>query len=380
MSQPGRFQDRPTSGLEPLLPSTVKADWKRCCLPPQARIRDAIQCIDQGAKGITLIVDEDQRLIGTITDGDIRRALLARTSLAEPLSSLLEAKASSAYPEPVTAPLHTAPENLLKIMQEKVLHQIPLLDADGRLAGLVTMDDLLPAEPARMRAVIMAGGQGARLMPLTAQTPKPMLEVGGRPMLEHVITQLRESGIHHVNISTHYLADQIKSHFQDGQQFGVELNYVTEDRPLGTAGSLHLLEKSAEPLLVINGDILTRLDFRAMLYFHREQRAEVTVAVRKFDLNVPYGVVETDGVSVQGLTEKPSFSFFVNAGIYLLEATAHDSIPRNLRFDMTDLIKLLLKQGRPVASFPMHEYWLDIGHPEEFEQAQADYSQAKSQS
>lgn len=355
----------------------VNADWTCCCLPVQALIQDAIKCIDQGGKGIALIVDDHRRLLGTITDGDIRRALLAQLRLDEPVTTLLARKAVSPYHTPVTAPLNAPPEDLLRLMHDRVLHQIPLLDLEERVAGLVTMDDLLPAETARMRAVIMAGGQGTRMLPLTAQTPKPMLEVGGRPLLEHVISQLRESGIRRVNLTTHYLADQIKKHFQDGQQFGVELNYVTEDRPLGTAGSLHLLEKTAEPLLVVNGDILTRLDFRALLRFHREQHAQVTVAVRKYDFKVPYGVVETDGVTVCGLAEKPCYSFFVNAGIYLLEPDALEVIPPDQRFDMTDLITLLLEQGRPVASFPMHEYWLDIGHPQEFEQAQADFNQGK---
>lgn len=349
-------------------------------LLPTHSIQEAIRAIDGNGKGIVLVADAQGRLEGTITDGDIRRALLAHVPLDQPVSELLQAKRTSPYPRPITASVRASKAELLALMREKVLHQIPLLDDQGRIAGLATMDDLLPDQPSPMRAVIMAGGQGTRLMPLTAQTPKPMLEVGGKPMLEHIIGQLRDSGIHRVNLSLHYRADQIKSHFQDGHAFGVELNYVTEDQPLGTAGSLRLLEQSDEPLLVINGDVLTRLDYRAMLQFHREQHAEVTVAVRKYDVHVPYGVVEPQGAHVRALAEKPTYSFFVNAGLYLLEPGALRSIPQDTRFDMTDLIKLLLAQDRIVASFPMHEYWLDIGHPEEFAQAQNDFNQGKLES
>ena len=199
-----------------------------------------------------------------------------------------------------------------------------------------------------------------------------MLPVGDRPLMELVIEQLRNSGIEQINVSTRYLGDKIKTHFGNGNALGVELNYVTEDRPLGTAGALGLMQKPDTPLLVINGDILTRLDFRAMLAFHRKHQAELTVAVRQFDMQVPYGVVDCSGPFVKEVREKPSYRFFVNAGIYLLEPSVLSCIPNGERYDMTDMIQQLLDEGRTVANFPIMEYWLDIGKHDDYEQAQDD--------
>jgi NDP-sugar pyrophosphorylase family protein len=204
-----------------------------------------------------------------------------------------------------------------------------------------------------------------------------MLLVGDRPLLELIIEQLSGSGIHKVNITTHYKPEKITEHFGDGSGFGVELNYVNEEQPLGTAGALGLMEESDEPLLVINGDILTRIDFRALFAYHHEHRADLTVAVRQYDLKVPYGVVECDGPMVSGLREKPVINFFVNAGVYLLQPSVRRLIGNGERLDMTDLIQRLLEAGRPVASFPVLEYWLDIGQLPDYEQAQEDVRTGK---
>jgi len=343
------------------------------CMPSDGPIRQAMACIDQNGKGIVLITDEERRLLGTISDGDVRRAVLAGESLDAPVSELLVRKAGSPYPEPVTAPVGTERAVLLRLMQERVVRQVPLLDGDGRVVGLVTLDELLPDQVVPLQAVIMAGGFGTRLRPLTEELPKPMLLVGGRPLMELILEQLHQAGIQRVNVATHYMSERIVEYFGDGHNFGVELSYVTEDHPLGTAGALGLMEAPQEPLLVINGDILTQVDFRAMLVYHQEQEAELTVAVRKYDLNVPYGVVESDGAFVRGLVEKPVLSFFVNAGIYLLEPSVHQYIPNGQRFDMTDLIQRLLEERRTVVSFPVVEYWLDIGHSVDYERAQEDW-------
>jgi NDP-sugar pyrophosphorylase family protein len=223
-----------------------------------------------------------------------------------------------------------------------------------------------------LQAVIMAGGYGMRMRPLTEELPKTMLPVGDRPLMELIISQLRRTGIRRVNIATHYLSDKIKDHFGDGQDFGIELSYVTEDRPLGTAGALGLLEPTENPLLIINGDILTRVNFKAMLDFHRENKAALTVAVRKYDMNVPYGVIESEGALVRALVEKPLLNFLVNAGIYLLEPAVHRYIPNNRHLNMTDLIQRLIDDGQAVASFPIMEYWLDIGNDVDYAQAQKD--------
>ncbi len=347
-------------------------ELERFLVSPQTPIREVMTCLDRNTKGIALVVDEERHLLGTVTDGDIRRAILAQVSLEAPASELLARKVHPLYRQPITARLGTPPGALLRLMQERSVRHVPLLDEAGRVADLVTLNDLLPEQMLPVQAVIMAGGRGTRLRPLTDELPKPMLPVGDRPLMELTVERLRQAGIRRVHVTTHYQADKIREHFADGSAFGVELRYVAEEQPLGTAGGLGLLTPPQEPLLVINGDILTQVDFRAMLAYHQEHQADMTVGVRRYDLQVPYGVVECEDIRVRRLTEKPWLSFFVNAGIYLLEPTVYQYIPNGQCFNMTDLIQRLLDAGRTVVSFPIVEYWLDIGQHEDYERAQED--------
>ncbi len=341
-------------------------------------IRQATQSLNKNAKGIALVVDAQSRLIGTVTDGDIRRIMLAGHSLDAPISLVLDQKNSDPrYAKPITAPIGTPAQDLLNLMRSHVIQQVPIMDEGKRVVDLVTLGDLLPESELSLQAVVMAGGHGTRLRPLTEDLPKPMLLVGDRPLMERIIEQLRESGIQRVNITTHFMAQKIEDHFGDGQAFGVEINYVNEDRPLGTAGALGLMDSPDETLLVINGDILTRVDFRTMLSYHRKYSADLTVGVRQYDVDVPYGVVESNGPFIQQLREKPRYSFFVNAGIYLLEPSVYPYIPGGQQYDMTDLITQLLKTGKSVVSFPIMEYWLDIGQPDDYRQAQEDARNGK---
>jgi dTDP-glucose pyrophosphorylase len=344
-------------------------DLQSFCVAPGDTLRAVLAAIDRNRRGIALVVDTERRLLGTLTDGDLRRAILAGLPLDTPVSSALERKTAAL---PVTAPLEADHATLLAAMREHTVRQLPLLDTEGRVAGLVTLDDLLPEEVLPLQAVIMAGGFGQRLRPLTETMPKPMLPVGEKPVMELIINQLRDSGVRTVNVTTHFQPEKIREYFGDGATFGVDLRYVSEESPLGTAGALSLMESKDEPLLVINGDILTEVDFRAMRAFHQEHKADLTVAVRQYDFQVPYGVIDSDGIAVTGVHEKPVLNFFVNAGIYLLEPSVHAHIPSGRRFDMTDLIKALLAAGRPVASFPVVEYWLDIGQHADYRQAQED--------
>lgn len=356
------------------------SDLSSLCIHPDSSIHQAMACIDQNAAKIALVVDEKHRLLDTITDGDVRRAILAGLDLDAQVSVLKDYKADSPYPHPVTASADTDPAALRDLMRKHQIRSVPLLDEAQRVVGVVTRRELFPNDPLTLQAVVMAGGHGTRLRPLTEELPKPMLPVGDRPLLERIIAQLRQVGIQRVNITTHYMSEKITQYFGDGQEFGVELNYVTEDRPLGTAGALGLMESPNEPFLVINGDILTRVDFRAMLDFHRDHSADLTVAVRQYDLQVPYGVIESEGPLVRQLREKPSMKFLVNAGIYLLEPSIHHYIPNDQQFDMTDLIQRLLDEGQIVVSFPVVEYWLDVGQPADYEQAQDDIEHWSSQS
>jgi dTDP-glucose pyrophosphorylase/CBS domain-containing protein len=344
-------------------------------ISPDHSIRKAMACIDKGRCGIALVVDQEKHLLGTITDGDMRRAILAGTDLETPVNVLLASKISTRYPKPVTSQVGAKQETLLEVLHKNVLRQLPILDSDGKVVDLVLIDDLIPTQDLPLQAVIMAGGLGTRLRPLTEDMPKPMLPVGGKPLMELLIEQLRQVGIRHVNVTTHYKPEKISDHFGDGSSFGVELNYVNEDKPLGTGGALGLIAAPKEPLLVINGDILTKVDFRAMLAYHQEQRAVMTVAVKQYDINVPYGVIECEGPRVCALKEKPQMHLLVNAGVYLLEPKVYEFIPNGEHFNMTDLIQWLLDTDHIVASFPIIEYWVDIGQLADYEQAQNDMQQ-----
>jgi dTDP-glucose pyrophosphorylase/CBS domain-containing protein len=341
-------------------------------ISPEISIREVMACIDRNAKGIALVLDAECRLIGTITDGDIRRAILAGIDLDLPVQALQGHWAPLHRPAPLTAPVGTPDTQLLRMMNAHTLRHIPLVDATGRVVDVALLSDLVKEHELSLTAVVMAGGYGTRLYPLTERLPKPMLPVGGRPLLELIIEQLCQAGIRRVNLATHYQGKIIAQHFGDGRDFGVEISYVKEDQPLGTAGALGLLDTSAEPVLVINGDILTRLDFRAMLNFHREHQADMTVAVGQYEFQVPYGVIETSGVTVTGISEKPVVRHFINAGIYLLHPEVCRFVPNDQPYDMPELISRLVAEGCRVVSFPVREYWLDIGQIEDYEKALVD--------
>jgi NDP-sugar pyrophosphorylase family protein len=277
---------------------------------------------------------------------------------------------------PITATLGATEAEILALMQEHVVRQVPLLDEDGRVCDLAVMDDLLKEAALPVTGVIMAGGYGKRLLPMTEHLPKPMLPVNGRPLLEHMLNKLQKAGIRSVNVTTHHLSERIVEHFNDGSQFGVHLNYFQENEPLGTAGALAKMGTATEPLLVLNGDILTDVDVRAMLHFHREHRADMTVGVRQYDIEVPFGVVETNGsAKITAIAEKPVLRHFINAGIYLVDPGMCRLVPRDRYFDMPDLIRAVIDSGGTVISFPIREYWLDIGQIEQYQKAAADVAE-----
>jgi dTDP-glucose pyrophosphorylase/CBS domain-containing protein len=363
----------PRGLTEPAEGHLVYRDITKLCVGPGDPMWRAVRGIDEGSCGIVLVLSPDGELLGTVTDGDVRRALLKHVNLEMSIEQFMQtARTVSPHPQPVTAPVGTEPAALIALMTAEFVRQVPLLDDQHRVVDLVVQEDLLPISGAALGAVIMAGGAGTRLLPLTEDLPKPMLPVDGRPMLEHIIEQLQTAGIHRVSVSTHYKPEKIIEHFGDGRAFGVELEYVNEDRPLGTAGALGLMSHPSGTQLVINGDILTQVDLRAMLSFHQEHRADMTVAVRRHAVQIPYGVVECEGVRLTDLKEKPHVPFLVNAGVYLLEPSVYEFIPNGERINMTDLIDLLLKAGRPVVSFPIHEYWMDVGQHGDYAQAQHD--------
>lgn len=339
-------------------------------IDPGATINEAVERLEHAGTGALLLVGADRRLHGLLVDGDVRRAMLRSVSFDQPCSSIATA-------EPICIPEGTSAAEALQIMNKNDINHLPVLDARGSLTDFLLRRDFSGEHRLDVSAVIMAGGFGTRLRPLTDDIPKPMLPVGAQPLLERIIGRLREAGIRRVNVTTHHLAEQITRHFGDGGSMGVEIRYVPEEQPLGTGGGLKLIQAGAEPFLVINGDILCGLDYRDLVAFHRKAGADATVCVRKYDLKVPYGVVECEGMWLRGIREKPSVSVFVNAGIYLIEPTIQQYIPDGRSSDMTDLISVLVAKGRRVASFPIVEYWLDVGQPADYAQAQRDVKAEK---
>lgn len=342
-------------------------------ISPELSIAKAIPILDRAGAGILLLCDEDRKLLGIITDGDIRRAILKNVSFEEPCITI-------ANQDPVLTRIDPTPVEALHLMdhsREFIVNHLPVLDKSGCVVDLIMRRDLIKEEELGLSAVVMAGGFGTRLHPLTKELPKPMLPMGDRPLMQVIIEQLHDSGIQKVNISTHYQPEKIRDHFGDGSAFDVDINYVNEENPLGTAGALSLMEILEEPLLVINGDILTKVDYRAMLDYHREHSADMTVAVRQYHFQVPYGVIECDGTHISKILEKPNINFLVNAGIYILEPSAHRYIENGQRLEMTDLIQQLIEDGHTVVSFPIIEYWLDIGQHADYEQAQNDMKNGK---
>ncbi|MBC8280119.1 MAG: nucleotidyltransferase family protein [Chloroflexi bacterium] len=353
----------------------MASDIEKYFVRESTSIRDAIAQADVNRRGIVLVVDDARRLLGTVTDGDVRRAILANINLDNPVSDLLAPKSGSPEAQPITAPANSDRNSMLSILKEHSILHLPLVDDENRVVSMVRLDEFVTPEPLPLQALIMAGGLGTRLRPLTDDLPKPMLPVGDQPLLEITVKQLQAAGIRRVNMALHHKPEKITEYFGDGEDYGLEINYLNEDQPLGTAGALGLMDSHQDTMLVINGDILTQIDYRAMLEYHTDNNADFTMAVLRYDLQVPYGVIECDGPIVKGVTEKPVLNFFVNAGIYLLEPSAHGFIPKGERTDMTELIQNLVDQGRTVAAFPVREYWLDIGQASDYRQAQEDILQ-----
>ncbi len=347
------------------------------CITADRTIRDAMRCIDRHDAKIALVIDDQQRLVDTITDGDVRRAILHGLGPDAPVAEVKPVKDDAVSHPPVTAPKGKKRAWMLRLMRKHAVNQVPLLDEDQRVVDLVTRRELT-GQKLPVRALVMAGGNGTRLRPLTKTVPKPMVPVGDRPLLELIVERLHKSGIRRIDVSTHYLGDIIRDHFGDGSEFGVKMSYIEEPTPLGTAGSLALLEERKEPILVVNGDILTRVDFRAVLDFHRENGADMTVALKEYDLTVPYGVVDMDGVTVTGIAEKPEIRHFISAGVYMLNPEVREFIPRDRPSDMPELITTLVERGRTVVGFPIREYWLDIGQMADYAAAQEAYRAAKA--
>lgn len=329
-------------------------------------VRSIIHLIDSNELQTALVVDEQRCLLGVITDGDIRRGLLSGLSLDEAVDRIVNRN-------PTTVPSGTDQRAITALMHRNKLWRIPVIDSQGRVEALAVPDEhSRPNYPNLV--VVMAGGLGSRLGELTRDVPKPLLTVGPQPILETILGGFASQGFYNFAFSVNYKAEMIEKHFGDGSTWGVNIGYLREDKRLGTAGALSLLNPVPdETLLVMNGDLLTRVDFRRLLDFHQSGSSAATMAVRNYDLTIPFGVVELVDREVLQIVEKPVQHHFINAGIYALEPSCLDLVPHGHFFDMPELMTALLHDGRRVSSFPVHEYWQDVGRPDDLLDARRNY-------
>lgn len=344
--------------------------WNNILIHPQTPIIQVIKVIDNEGLRAALVVDEDNHLLGMVTDGDIRRCLLKEVSLDAPVHTIMNRT-------PTTAEVTDTRDQVLSKLQSLSLYHLPIVDHEHKVVGFETLDGLLALNQKDNWVVVMAGGMGTRLHPLTVDCPKPLLKIGNKPVLEIVLENFIKHGFHRFYFAVNYKSEMIKAYFHQGQQWGVEIRYLEENQRLGTAGALSLLkEKPEKPFFVINADVVTNVDFQSLLDYHNQHQVGATMCIREHEQVVPYGVVQRDADTHHLLTivEKPVRQFFVNAGIYILEPDILHYLTENTYCDMPDLLTTCVSHQHRVATFPIKEYWLDIGRHEDLEKAHLDYA------
>lgn len=332
-----------------------------------ATIREAMRLLDAGSQRIVLVLDHDRRLLGTITDGDIRRGLLADANMQDMVSQVMNKK-------PHTTSNLATREQRLKLMNQYDLTAVPILDESNRVVGLETLNQAMQPEKHDNPVFIMAGGFGTRLQPLTDHCPKPMLRVGDKPMLELLINQFKNHGFHDFYVSTHYLPDVITNYFGDGSRWDISIRYVHEETPLGTGGALGLLPKNQiqKPLIVTNGDVLTKLNYTQLLRHHEAKKFDATVCVREDEHRVPFGVIEAEDYLVISMVEKPTYRYNINTGIYVLNPEIVDRVAPGQRIDLPVLLERHRQNKKQIGIYTSYEYWLDIGQMKDYQKAQSD--------
>ncbi len=341
--------------------------WRTILIRPEMSIMEAIQVIDKGALRLALVTDSNGRLLGVVTDGNVRRALLKHTDMKEPVKSIMNQA-------PTSARMVDSRERILSLMNVKGIEHMPIVDDENCVVGLETIHNIAAPQPRENWVALMAGGLGSRLSPLTDVIPKPLLRVGSKPILEVILESFMVYGFKRFFLSVNYRKEMIKEYFGDGSAWGVTIEYLEENGRLGTAGSLSLFKDRPEhPFFVMNGDLLTRINFQHVLDFHLEHQSRATLCVRKVEQTVPYGVVRLDAHRLLNIEEKPVQEYFVNAGIYLLDPEVLPLIPKGQYFDMPTLFQSIIKQRETTAAFPFLDYWMDIGRMGDFRQACQDY-------
>jgi dTDP-glucose pyrophosphorylase len=336
------------------------------CIRLNSTIKDVMESIDKNLTGGAFVVDEDFHVKGVITDGNIRRAILAGHNIGESIEGIYSKEFKYVTP-------YVSKKKVKELMLKYKIRQVPVLDEQGKFVNLYFMDDIISYEEKDNYVFILAGGLGTRLRPLTNDTPKPMLKLGDKPILEHIIEQFKEYGYKNFIISLNYKGEIIENYFKDGKEFDVNIEYVRETKQLGTAGSIKLAEeKLIRPFVVINGDILTGIDFDTFLSYHIENEFDITVGARNYEIKVPYGVMVTEDNLIKSLEEKPVYSFHINSGVYVLSEKVIKYIPSDDMYNMTDLIEEVIANEGKSGVYQITEYWSDIGQMDDFHKANED--------
>lgn len=344
----------------------MKHDWRKVLIDKDIKIRDVLETISNASIRIALVVDENQHLLGTITDGDIRRGLLEDISLDNSIDEIINR-------EPITAEIGTLRSELMNVMLKEEINAIPIL-SNKQVVGLETLEHSLSVDSRDNVALIMAGGFGKRLMPLTESTPKPLLNIGSKRIVEVIIEKLAAAGFSKFYISTFYHSEKIENYLGNGDRWNINIQYIKEEEPLGTGGALGLIPKKhkEKPILVINGDVLTNLNFSNLMEFHDNNDSAATICAKEYQTTIPYGVIESEKEKVLAIKEKPSYCHFVNSGIYVISPRLASRVEKRQKIDITTLISDAIQNSDEVRLFPVLEYWIDIGMPEDYEKAQHD--------
>lgn len=341
--------------------STAQETWTKAILSSDANLQDAISNLEDVGIKLIMVADTDRKLLGTICDGDIRRGLLKGLDFQSPVEMVMNKNALVVPPEMDS-------EMVLQLMVANKIQQIPIIDKQEHIVGLHLWDDLSAPERRDSYMLIMAGGKGERLSPHTNDCPKPMLKVANKPILEHIIERAKNEGFSNFILAIHYLGEVIEEYFGNGKKLGVNIEYLREDSPLGTAGALSLVNPlPTAPIVVTNGDVITDISYGGLLDFHMRLQAAATMAVRVYEWQHSFGVVETDGLEITGFDEKPVSKSYINAGVYALDPACLELIGENEVCDMPDLFRRVKEAKRKVLAYPMHEPWLDVGRPEDLE-------------
>ncbi|AUL72145.1 alcohol dehydrogenase [Pseudoalteromonas sp. 13-15] len=339
--------------------------WRTTQVKASASMQEAIEVLNNSVIKLVTVIDESEHLLGVITDGDIRRAILNFKALDTQVTDIM------CY-EPITASETDGKRFVMALLEKNKLQHIPVLNKNKQLKNIITKDSLLQKSKLNNTVFLMAGGFGTRLHPLTHSCPKPLLKIGKKPILETILESFYQHGFNNFFISVHYKAQMIKDYFSSGSRLGLDIAYVEEVTPLGTAGALSLLPEQDAPVIMMNGDLLTKVDFTELLSYHHDEQAAITMCVREHEYQVPYGVIKSNKNQVVSIVEKPTEKYFVNAGIYVISPHVIKRIILDEPLDMPDLINKCLEENDKISMFPIHEYWLDIGRMSDFERAQSD--------